>query len=247
MLLFGLLAVLNLYEKWNWQQNGGRIEELSTYLKNGLSTIPQCIIHTPMNWANSSGNTSFSMEGYSWQKIGDYLLFERRISSSQFVAVEMNTENCGVLRSNMKKYFGMLFIMLVLGLGISANLMAVDYYVNPADTDDVSHGSASGTNAWQTIQYAVDSVNPTTATIVIHVSGDTYTLNSDGIDINRSFTNLTIQGAGAGTTIVQAHASKDTATDRVFNIVSGNTVAIKDMNIGTLQDNGYNLVESSSG
>ena len=79
MLLFGLLAVLNLYEKWNWQQSGGIIEELSTYLKNGLNTIPRCTIHTPMDWAKSSGNTALSMEGYSLGKIGEYLSRDWRI------------------------------------------------------------------------------------------------------------------------------------------------------------------------
>jgi len=73
MLLFGFLAVLDLYAKWNWQQHSGRIEELSAHLKDGLNTIPRCTVHTPMNWANSSGNTAFSMAGYSLGRVGEYL------------------------------------------------------------------------------------------------------------------------------------------------------------------------------
>ena len=112
------------------------------------------------------------------------------------------------------------------------NAMAVDYYVDPSGTDDLGHGTGSGTNAWETIQYAVTNVsNPTTATIVIHVSADTYTLGSDDIDIDRSFTDLTIQGAGVNSTIVQSEATANTATDNVFSITTNETVTIKDMTI----------------
>ncbi len=122
---------------------------------------------------------------------------------------------------------GMILIML---LAMSVNLMAVDYYVDPAGTDDGAHGSATGSDAWQTIQYAIDNVlDPVTSTIIINISGDTYTLNSDDIDIDRSFTDLTIQGAA--NTIVQAHATESSATDRVFDIEPGNTVTIKDMTV----------------
>jgi hypothetical protein len=132
----------------------------------------------------------------------------------------------------MKKTKLVLGFLLILLLAMSANLIAVDYYVDPTGTDDGSHGSAPGSDAWQTIQYAVNNVlNPTTATIVIHISGDTYTLNSNDIDIDRSFTDLTFQGAGANLTIVQAATSNDTSTERVFDITSGETITMKDMTI----------------
>jgi len=142
----------------------------------------------------------------------------------------------------MKNYFASVLV-LVLALGISANLMADDYYVNSATGNDTTGDGSSGT-PWATIRHAVNNVDdPTTATIVIHVSGDTYNLfgstdvydgNYDDIDIDRNFTNLTIQGAGAGITIVQAHASKDSAADRVFTIhgeTDAETVTLKDMTI----------------
>ena len=73
MLLIGLLAVLDLYAKWNWQQKAGRIKELSTYLKEKLRAVPRCVIHTPEDWDRSSGNTTISMEGYSLGEVGEYL------------------------------------------------------------------------------------------------------------------------------------------------------------------------------
>ena len=136
----------------------------------------------------------------------------------------------------MKKSM-LLILMLIIGLAMSTNLMAVDYYVDPNGTDDVSHGSGTGTDAWATIEYAVNNVaDPTTATIIIHVSGDTYTLNSDVVTINEAFGSssggLTIRGAGAGSTIVQAAASSGIATNRVFYISgSDETVTLEAMTI----------------
>ncbi len=73
MLLYGLLIVLNLYDKWKWEQKDSRIKELSAYLKEKLIDIPKCILHTPLEWENSSGNTSFSFEGCSYEKVSEYL------------------------------------------------------------------------------------------------------------------------------------------------------------------------------
>ncbi len=125
-------------------------------------------------------------------------------------------------------------IVIVLAWIAFANTaaLAVDYYVDPAGTDDGSHGAGPGTDAWKTIEYAVVNVaDPATAGIVIHVSGDTYTLNSNRIDIQRGFADLTIRGAGAGSTIVQAAASAGVATAPVYYIYSGETVALEDMTI----------------
>lgn len=73
MLLYGLKTLLDLYAKWNWQLSEGRIKELSAYLKERLKAVPKCIIHTPVEWDNSSGNTSFSIEGHQWDKVSEYL------------------------------------------------------------------------------------------------------------------------------------------------------------------------------
>ena len=124
--------------------------------------------------------------------------------------------------------------MLLIALVLSTSLMAVDYYVDPSGTDDGSHGSGPGTNAWKTIQYALTNVSdPTTATIVIHIAAGTYYTPAPGddIDFERSFTNITVQGEGPGSTIVQAHATQGSATKRVFDIHTGNTVTIKKMTI----------------
>ncbi|MEK7399182.1 MAG: aminotransferase class V-fold PLP-dependent enzyme [Candidatus Poribacteria bacterium] len=79
MLLYGLLKVFELYDKWGWQMKEGRIKELTAYLREKMSAIPKCSMITPMDWEKSSGNTSFTMEGYTWDKVNSYLSSEWKI------------------------------------------------------------------------------------------------------------------------------------------------------------------------
>lgn len=106
------------------------------------------------------------------------------------------------------------------------------YYVDLLGTDDSSHGTSSGANAWATIQYAIDSVsNPTYVPIVINISGDTYTLDNDDINIARNFIDLTLSGDQASTTIIQAHSNFASSTSRNFNIDYTEYVTLEDMTI----------------
>lgn len=119
---------------------------------------------------------------------------------------------------------------------------AFQYYVDPTGTDDVSHGGGTGTDAWATIEYAINNIsNPTIAPSILNISGNTYTTNNDVISINRSFTDLTLRGAGATSTIVQPHADSASSTTRVFTISSGNNVVFEDMTIR------YGRITSGSG
>lgn len=79
MLLHGLLITLELYEKWGWQMRDGRIKELTEYLRKNLSDIPKCVIHSPIEWEKSSGNTTFSIKGYSLGQLSEYLSKEWHI------------------------------------------------------------------------------------------------------------------------------------------------------------------------
>lgn len=117
-----------------------------------------------------------------------------------------------------------------------------EYYVDPTGTDDGDHGTASGTGAWATIQYAITNVpNPTTYPTRIHIAAGTYTTNNDDIDIDRDFTDLILQGANAATTIVQPHADPASATVGNFDIGTSENVTINDMTIR------YGRVDSGSG
>ncbi|MEK8017017.1 MAG: choice-of-anchor Q domain-containing protein, partial [Candidatus Parabeggiatoa sp.] len=69
-------------------------------------------------------------------------------------------------------------------------------------------------------------------------------LNKQPITVSSTLTigtNLTIEGNGASNTIIQANATKGSASDRVFTISSGKTVTIKNVTIqhGNLSSSGY--------
>jgi hypothetical protein len=76
-----------------------------------------------------------------------------------------------------------------------------------------------------TIQAAIDDAG-VAAGDVIDVTAAVHT--EAGIAVSKD---VTIQGQGADSTIVQAHATARSASDRVFFVASGATVTIKDMTI----------------
>ncbi len=138
---------------------------------------------------------------------------------------------------NMKNTKRLLTFVIVL---FCCGLFSIDtasaakgvYYVDPLGTDDGSHGTATGTDAWKSIQYAISNAsNPTTDTVIINISADTFTTSNDDISIDRNFTDLTLQGAGANTTIIQSHSDPDSSTTRVFTVGSGETVSFEDLTI----------------
>ncbi len=112
----------------------------------------------------------------------------------------------------MKKTNLVLGFMLIMLLAMSANLMAATLYVGSGQT-------------YSTITLAIAAAGDGIGDI-ISVEDAEHT--EQGITVNKS---LTIQGYGASNTIVQAHATQGSATDRVFHINSGKTVTIKDMTI----------------
>ncbi|MCD4819331.1 MAG: right-handed parallel beta-helix repeat-containing protein [Candidatus Cloacimonetes bacterium] len=134
-----------------------------------------------------------------------------------------------------------IFCLIVLSFVV---LYAADYYVDPTGSNTTGDGSAG--NPWRTIQYAVDNVsNPTTTTVVIHLSASTFSLwndvdATDDVDIDRNFTDMNIIGAGSGTTIVEGHVLENAGTDRLFEITSNEKVTFEDLTLrhGKLTDMG---------
>ncbi|HUU63506.1 MAG TPA: choice-of-anchor Q domain-containing protein [Dehalococcoidia bacterium] len=146
-------------------------------------------------------------------------------------------------------------VYLVVALALVFSLVAVIVPASPAmaaDTwyvdgvqgiDDVTHGTGSGTNAFKTIQYAIDDGRVGNDDTIIVASG---TYNEHDITINKS---LTIQGAGEGGTIVDGNA-----LSRVFHINGSYTVDMSGMTIrngntsadgGGLYNNGGNVTMTS--
>jgi hypothetical protein len=136
----------------------------------------------------------------------------------------------------MKRVFSILFALaLVLGfslVAITPVAAASTWYVDPTGTDDGSHGTGTGTNAWKTIQYAVGHVG---AGDTINAAAGTYTEN---IVINKR---LTLQGAGRdATTIASAVADTD-----VIKLTTGGDSATARMVIKDLKVTNATRVSAS--
>jgi len=144
-----------------------------------------------------------------------------------------------------------LFILIFTVISFFSITLAqtTNYYVdNHLGIDTLANGTAPDSLAWKTVAYAVSHVaNPTTDSIIINISAGTYNLASNEIDINRSFLNLTLIGAGIDTTIVEADSNLTVSKSRVFEILGGNNVTIERMTIqnGKVSNSGGGILNSS--
>lgn len=139
---------------------------------------------------------------------------------------------CSISYTALIPRFVLAGVIFLVFLPVSVSAATVNYYVDPAGTNEAGFGTGTGTDAFQTIQYAISNVaNPATDTIIINISGDTYTTNNTRIEINRSFTNLTLKGASAESTIIQSHATKASATTPVFHVYNGNAVTFDSVTV----------------
>ena len=101
-----------------------------------------------------------------------------------------------------------------------------------ADTQDLNtaDGQCADATGACSLRAAITQSNATAALDVIMVPAGTYTLtlaapsenvNAGGdLDITSP---VTLEGAGSGVTIVQAHATPNTATERVFHVTASAT------------------------
>jgi len=130
---------------------------------------------------------------------------------------------------------GCLIGVSLLGLGFLAkSVQAVNYYVDPSGTDDGSHGTAIGTDAFQTIQYAIGDTR-VIAGDTINVAAGEY---AEQINITKA---IALTGTG-GTTII-----KPTSLDVYVTTPSGTTTGIIVVNdIGDTVTVGDLVVDASS-
>jgi hypothetical protein len=145
-------------------------------------------------------------------------------------------------RTNRFLFLGLIAILI-------AGLVLVLVSIRLAGGDAVTV-CAAGCD-FMTIQDAVDDPG-VVAGAVINITDAIHT--ESGIVVNKD---VTIQGQGADSTIVQAHADLDEATERVFYIADGAVVTIKGMTIrhgnpssepqsgGGIRNEGELLIEES--
>lgn len=110
-------------------------------------------------------------------------------------------------------------LIVVLPAGVALGLVSVR-----AASGDTVTVCAAGCD-FMTIQDAIDAPS-TIAGDVINITDAIHT--ESGILVNK---NVTIQGQGADSTIVQAHANIDEATERVFFVTDGAVVTLRRITI----------------
>ncbi len=98
----------------------------------------------------------------------------------------------------------------------------VNYYVDPSGTDDSSHGLGTGTDAFNTIQYAIDFAGSNS---IINIAPGTYT---ERISINKS---LSLVGASKDTTNIVGVTGYDSVIAVSSTGSEGSPLLIKNLTI----------------
>jgi hypothetical protein len=153
--------------------------------------------------------------------------------------------------SNLTKSVSVFLVLISALFLFSHQVQAATIYVNSNSGND-STGDGSSGSPYKTFHkgYTVASADDTidlTGTFTWTDAAESGDNSTSGYTISK---NLTIQGQGADSTIVQAHSADDSADRRVFTISSGTTVTINDLQIryGKLTGStGYGAGISNSG
>ena len=155
-------------------------------------------------------------------KINNKIIRLKRFVNSIVIASEARQSRLMTPLKARKPISLLLALTIILSLFLVAVPMAgiaetTDYYVDPNGTDDVSHGTASGSDAFKTIQYAINDSRVIDGD-TINVAAGTY----DGFEVNKP---LTLLGAQAN---VDPAGSVDRGTpgDGDESVIVG-TVTIK--------------------
>jgi len=140
----------------------------------------------------------------------------------------------------MTKLFRVLILCLAVGIGATA-ASATTFVVN--STDDIQDatpgdGVCATVGSVCTLRAAITEANALAGNDTITLPAGTYTIslvsanddNNAGGDFDLK-TNIVINGAGSGTTIIQAAASPGTATERVLDILAGSIVTVSGVTI----------------
>ncbi|MFZ1699275.1 MAG: choice-of-anchor D domain-containing protein, partial [Pyrinomonadaceae bacterium] len=117
----------------------------------------------------------------------------------------------------------------------------VTFVVNTtADTQDAIPGNGVCADAGGacSLRAAITEANASAGADIVTLPAGTYTVTLTGGSENNNAsgdfdlnTEITINGAGSGTTIVQAAATRNTATERVFHLRAAFVMALNDMTI----------------
>src|ERR1035437_5377257 len=127
------------------------------------------------------------------------------------------------MKNTLRVFVPVLFSILAFGASAPSAFAATNYFVDPIGTDNASFGTTTGSGAFKTIQYAIDSATTTGDTIDIATG-----IYPEKLLISGK-TNLTLQGHGVGSLIEPASQ----ASSAGITIMNSNGLKIQDLKIHT--------------
>jgi CSLREA domain-containing protein len=138
---------------------------------------------------------------------------------------------------NLRSFLILPTIILVFAISANAATFVV---TTTADTQDLTAGNGVCADAAGacSLRAAITEANALAGADVITLPAGTYTITLAGAGENNNAsgdfdlsTEITINGAGSGSTIVQAAASRGVATERVFHLRASFAMALNDMTV----------------
>jgi CSLREA domain-containing protein len=149
-------------------------------------------------------------------------------------------------KTRTSRIYSMLLNMtLVLSVLLGSALIVTPVYaaeitINTSNDELNNDGDCSLREAIQAANTnsQVDACGPGSGADTITIPAGTYTLTIAGTGEDANATgdlditdSLTINGAGAGTTIIRAHATTGSGIDRVFDVIGAISVTISDVTL----------------
>ncbi len=106
------------------------------------------------------------------------------------------------------------------------NETITEYHVSTSGNDATGNGSS--TSPWASVQKAVNSFSDPSVANTAHIENGVY---NETVSINRNFSNLSLSGANAKLTVIQAAESVNDAHASVFTVADSNSVRFENMTI----------------
>lgn len=144
--------------------------------------------------------------------------------------------------------FSWFFISLFFSVSLAYAISPGTYYVDIDSGDDGNDGTSSGTGAWKTLHYAIQQINDgDPGTYILYMAAGPYSVGNEEDDSILTITrdNVTIQGAGAGNTIIDGTTSVSAWFTGIKIEASTGNVTFKDLDVKGFGNEGIAIYDGT--
>jgi len=148
-------------------------------------------------------------------------------------------------KRSVKMRFMLMLVMAAAATVFSMNVNAATFVVNTtSDTQDAApgNGTCADSGGQCSLRAAITEANALSGADTITVPAGTYTISLAGADEDANASGdfditspVTLNGAGAATTIIQGNAAPNVAIERVFHVIGAGATAVT-INAVTVQN-----------